>query len=548
MSPRARTSVLAIAALSATALVLSGCTSGNDAGEDDGKLTMFSPQGPGQDLNTNSYTLEVEKQFGVDLEFQTTSLDPAGAAEKRQISLASGDYPDAYALIPWVESFSQAELLRLSKQGVVVPLNDLIEQHAPNIKAAFESTPELKTLATAPDGNVYGLPQWNDCYHCSYGAKLWMNSAWLDKLGLQQPTTPEEMRAVLTAFKTQDPNGNGQADEVPLSGSTMDYLLPFFMNAFIYDPAANSAYPSTLALNGGKVQQQAVQDGWRAGLEYMSSLYADGLIDQGAFTQNTDALNALGDNAGANILGAATVLHPAIAFTLGQEDGRDRQYDAVPPLTGPGGTSYASYTQPSTPGATFVLTNKASEADRIAAIKIMDNMYPAENHVRAEFGKEGIGWKKPVAGDVALDTNEEPLYNTIPAPSGENPPNDAWGSMAQYFSNAAFRGAQVQPTDIYEATGYERRLFDATKLYDGKEPQEQVFPSWSVWIDPAEAGEFAELKTNIENYVSQNSAQFVTGQKDPSDDAQWTAYVEGLEALGLPRYLELQQAGYDKVE
>ena len=31
---------------------------------------------------------------------------------------------------------------------------------------------------------------------------------------------------------------------------------------------------------------QANKDGWREGLKYIESLYAEGLIDQAAFTQN----------------------------------------------------------------------------------------------------------------------------------------------------------------------------------------------------------------------------------------------------------------------
>ena len=50
-------------------------------------------------------------------------------------------------------------------------------------------------MSTAPDGKIYGLPQLVECYHCSYAAKLWLNSKWLKKLGLKQPTTTEELRA-----------------------------------------------------------------------------------------------------------------------------------------------------------------------------------------------------------------------------------------------------------------------------------------------------------------------------------------------------------------
>jgi putative aldouronate transport system substrate-binding protein len=43
----------------------------------------------------------------------------------------------------------------------------------------------------------------------------------------------------------------------------------------------------------------------------------------------------------------------------------------------------------------------------------------------------------------------------------------------------------------------------------------------------------------------QSNAEFVTGQRDINDDGAWAAYKSDLENLGLARYLELYQIGYD---
>ncbi|MEO8683381.1 MAG: hypothetical protein ABI414_00915 [Devosia sp.] len=507
-------------------------------------LGVFAPQTSTMDLNTSTFTKTLEEKFNVDLTFQTTTYDSAAAAEKRQISLASGDYPEAFMLVNWVDQFSQAELIKYSEQGVIIPLNDLIDKYAPNIKAAFEKEPALKKLATAPDGNIYGLPQWNDCFHCSYSAKLWINTEWLKKLGLDMPTTTDQMKAVLEAFKTGDPNGNGRADEIPLAASTVDPLVPYFMNAFEYDPRGTS-YPMMLALNGGKVQFQATQPGWRDGLAYLSGLYKEGLIDSGAFTQNRESMQALGNNADATIVGAVTAQHPALLATVGQADGRDRNYDAVPPLTGPSGHASTSFNLASIPGAAFVITNKASEEQQIAAIKIVDYMFTIDGHAQAEYGVEGEQWLRPVEGDLALDPEYPPLYNSLPVDPTATPTNAAWGAMGQYFSDKAWRGGQVQPEAIYEPAGFERRLFQATKLYEGKTPADQLFPYWNIWTDPATADELAQLQTNLQNYVTQANAEFVTGQRDINDDAAWASYLADIENLGAARYLEIYQTGYD---
>ncbi|GIQ64904.1 hypothetical protein PACILC2_34720 [Paenibacillus cisolokensis] len=248
-------------------------------------IRIFAQQDATTDYESNSFTKLVEEKFNIRFQWETVPYD--GAAEKRQIALASGDYPDLFMLIPWVDKFSQTDLIRFSQQGVIVPLNDLIEQHAPNIKAALDNFPYYRAMNTAPDGNIYGLTQLIECFHCSYPNKMWINTTWLEKLGLDMPKTLDEFKEVLTAFKTRDPNGNGKPDEVPLSGSIEEYgvhIIPFIMNGFIYND--DRTY---LTVKDGKVDIAANKEEWKQGLAFVKSMFDAGLIDPGAFTQNAEA-------------------------------------------------------------------------------------------------------------------------------------------------------------------------------------------------------------------------------------------------------------------
>lgn len=502
-------------------------------------ISIFSPQSPTTDLATNSFTKEAEEMFGIQFDWQTTTMDGNAAKEKRQISLASGDYPELYMLIPWVDQFSQTDLLRYGQQGVVLPLNDLIDEYGPNIKAALDNYPYFKAMATAPDGNIYGIPQLIECYHCSFPNKMWVNTKWLEALGLETPASTEDFAAMLQAFKDGDPNGNGAADEVPLSGSIEAYgvrVIPFLMNGFIYDD--DRTY---LLMNDGKVDIAANKDEWKEGLAYVKGLVDAGLIDPGAFTQNAEAFKKIGDNADAQILGAGAGMHPAIFVTTGDDAPYGADYNAIPPLAGPY-SDFATYNYPSEPGATFILTNKASEAAQIAAIKLVDYMFTQEGQLRAHFGEEGRDWRRPEEGDVANEASADPIFATIPLGADEEPHNSNWGAIAQYFQPKEFRDGWIQATDIYASNGYERRLQEATHLYDGKESAD-LFPHWAVWVDPDKADETAMLRQNITDYVNQNALQFVTGVKDL--DADWDDYVAGLEQLNLTGYLETMQQAYD---
>lgn len=551
--PRARRRVLRGLAVAAcgSILAVTACTHSAKSPDADASIggvaniSVFAPQATDQNLATNTFTRQMQKKFNIKFSWQTTTQDAGAAAEKRQITLASGDYPDMFLLIPWVDQFNQVDVEKLAKQGVAVPLNDLIKRYAPNIQRALDTNANFKAMATSPDGHIYGLPQLVECYHCSYAAKLWINTAWLKKLGLPMPKTTDDMKRTLEAFKDDDPNGNGKKDEIPLSADAHNFLLPYFMNAFIYDPQdPDKGLTSTLVLRNGKVSIQADQEGWREGLRYIKSLWDAGLIDKGAFTQNPETLNQEGNNANAVILGSATALHPYIFVNGGSKDGRDKDYDAVPPLTGPSGTGYAAYTYPAVPGATFMLTNKASKNDQVAAIKMMNYVFSNQGQIEGTFGVEGKDWAKPGPKDKALDPNTTPLYNPLPQPSDAKPRNAAWGALAQYNNTLQFRNAQVVPSDIYDPAGYERRLFQATKLYEGHEDKAEIYPFWNVWVDPADASEVATLQTNIDNYTMQNALAFITGSKNL--DTDWNSYVQGFQGLGLPRYEQLLQVAYDK--
>ncbi len=542
MTHRITRGAIAAATVVATGLALAACTPPSD---DNGQLVAFGPQGENGSLEDNQFTQLLEEKFDIDFDWQTTTYDGSVAGEKRQVSLASGDYPDAYFLVPWVDAFSRAEILKYGQQGVLVPLEDLIDEYAPNLKERFEEKPDWEQSVTAPDGHIYALTQWTECYHCSYPSKLWVNSTWLDALGLEQPTTTEELREMLRAFKNDDPNGNGQADEVALSASASEPVINYFMNAFTYAPYGSPSSPPPMVLDDDKVTLSATTDGWRAGLQYIASLADEGLIDTASFTQNGEALRALGDNAGVEILGAAAVLHPYEIVTADSPDGRDTHYDAIPPVKGPDGTQFATYRSPVSPLGMFALTNKSTEEERIQAIKVIDYLVTDEGDRLGAMGPEGEAWVPAEEGDVALDPELEPTFKPL---TYDETSNAAWRSMGQYWDSLEYRNSQVVPEDVYSPDGYERRLLNASQEYEPFAPDESLlFPVEKLWPNLDTSAELAELQTNIATYITQAQAEFVTGQRDIDDDAAWEAYAADLEGLGLSRYLEMMQELYDAI-
>ncbi|UVI30622.1 ABC transporter substrate-binding protein [Paenibacillus spongiae] len=511
-------------------------TTGGGQSSEPVKVTFFAPQGKAP-LEDNYYTKLVEEKFNVKIKWDLAPSD--ALKDRRQLLLASGDYPEVFL----EGKFTNTDLLTYGKQGVFIPLNDLIDKHAPNIKAMMEKKPYFKDAITAPDGNIYALPRLNECYHCTFSQKFWINKEWLDKLGLKVPTTTDELYTVLKAFKEKDPNGNGKADEIPLTGAPNKSVWngnidAFLMNAFVYND--NDKY---LMLKDGKVEFAANKPEWKEGLAYMAKLYKEGLIDQASFTQNDQAVGQLGNREGDEIVGSiTTALVSYLVDTYDKEKTRHRHWVIVPPLKGPSGVQLAGATQGISEFA-MAITNKASEEQQIAAIKIADYAFGEEGAVLSEFGIEGSGWKKAGAEDKNIDGQPAKYtYYNLPERDPNAIVNESWSLMGPKDLSKEFRDLFAAGQDPLAAEGYDTRLAQATNEYAPYSPKE-IYPT-GVFIRPEDTDAASQLTTSIKDYVMTNMAQFIIGNKDIEKD--WDAYVKGFDGLNLTKYVEVYQNAIQK--
>lgn len=495
-------------------------------------LKMFAPQLPTiENMETNAFTKYLEEKTNIKIAWD---LVPNNAlADRKQLMLASGDYPEVILH----GDLSREEQMKYGKQGVFIPLNDLIEQHAPTIKKALEDIPYMKSSITAPDGNIYALPQINECYHCDNALKLWINKAWLDKLELQMPTTTEEFYQVMKAFKEKDPNGNGKQDELPLTGSDEMWagnVSAFLMNAFIVDDYTEKNAGTFLSVKDGKVDFAANKDEWKQGIEYLNKLYEEGLIDPAAFTQNADAIQQLANREPDNIMGAAATALISYGFNMTNEQPRHKDYVTLPPLKGPNGVqqtlNFAGISK-----SQFAITNKATEEQQIAAIRLADYLYTEEAIVLQENGPEDKGWRMAKEGELDID-GKQAKYAHIQRESTQTH-NDGWEQIGPSLRTYEYRSSWMAIQDPLADGGYGTRLNNESKKYEPFHSKE-MYPN-GVFIAQEDAEIAAQLKTTIVDYTKSNMAQFITGSKDIAKE--WDAYVKGFDGLQLGQYIDIYQ-------
>lgn len=243
--------------------------------------------GSDTDWSNNGWLKETEEITNIAINVIPSSS--ADALNKRNLLLASGDYPDMF-LTGWTAIFSQADVMQFGvKEEILVPITPYLEEYGKEINYVFDYNPIFKLTSTAPNGEIYGVARFSECYHCSAYPKMYMRQDWLDKLNLQMPTTTEELREVLKAFVTGDPNGNGENDEIGLTGATTwNTMLEYCLLGWSFQNIKPDFW--LYLTDAGEVDFAARTEAYREGLRYIKSLYDEGLIDPAAFSQKDDQM------------------------------------------------------------------------------------------------------------------------------------------------------------------------------------------------------------------------------------------------------------------
>ena len=174
--------------------------------------------------------------------------------------------------LPDIIHYFGADLKQLGAEGGLIPLEDLVDEYAPNIKKFFEDCPQAKRAATATDGHIYYIPgSLSGIDIAALPSQGWfIRQDWLDKLGLEVPKTVDEFYEVMKAFKTQDPNGNGLDDEIPIfrrDGSIGFLYTLFGINKGWYDV-------------DGETHYGAIEEAYKNAIINISKWYKDGIIDK----------------------------------------------------------------------------------------------------------------------------------------------------------------------------------------------------------------------------------------------------------------------------
>lgn len=487
------------------------------------------------DLETNEVTKAMEELTNVHLDMTVATED--AYTEKLNLLLNTGDYPS----VIMSAGFSNADLVKYgSEEQIFIPLNDLIDTHCVTIKERWEEHPSWKTDMTTPDGNIYGIPS-ADSASVGHGAasyKLWLNTAWVDELGMELPETTEEFKELLTAFKNDDPNGNGVADEIPLTGANGTWAADpwlFLLNSFGY------YNENLLMLKDDTFTGVANQDYIRDGLAYINELYNEGLLDPAAFTQNEQQMSAIGNNSDTVIMGGVTAGHLGMAVSPNDVE-RASMYEALLPLEGPNGYRGTPFTEElQVSGAAWVITDACKDPE--IAIKWADALCQEDMVVQSQVGTKGEQWDDADPDTFGMDGTTPATRKYLEfSTSGEGAVNYKWG-WTQRLLEPDWKNTFQVVGDIRDTDNYEAFLIQETEKLRPYAADVQQIPAF--YMTEEQSSRLSQISTPLTDYVKSSFVEFITGKK--SLDTDWDAYVSGLENLNYSEYIQIYQDAYDSL-
>ncbi|WP_066186882.1 extracellular solute-binding protein [Gracilibacillus timonensis] len=477
-------------------------------------LSMIAP-GTGQEDWENMETLmDYAEMTNIQFTYDTPPI--TDFQTKLNLAFASGDIADViYAagsdnLTPGME-------VDYGQQGILIPLEDLIADYAPNIQSILDENPNIKKSITTVDGHIYSLPRIAEGGSSALWIRgpMWYNGTWLEALEVEElPKTVDEFYDLLVRFRDEDPNGNGEADEIPLIDVEMDSTRPWLLPAFGIKEWGIEEFD-------GEVHYAPITENYKEYLTFMNKLHDENLLDHETFSQSDEQKKAKGQE---NRLGVFPDWFSF--FTTGQETEESVNNPMFFPLTSEWSKEPLMPLNTGIGRGTFSITSNNEHPE--ATIRWIDYFYTAEGRAFLNMGPEGIMWERGENGEIV----------DLDIPEGYDSREDYRATITPDYGIAA-------PTITYPIEGIEINDFD--KFIEAETDEkiapygEVAFPE--VYLTKDEQDEINTIEVDLESYVRQMEAKFITGVEPISN---WESYVGTIENMNIERYVEIYQAAYDR--
>ena len=492
--------------------------------------TTSYPVGTEEDPNKRTIFKRLEEETNVHVDWTAISSDQWG--DKISLNMANANTLTDFV---FTAGFGDNDLIRYADQGVIVPVEEYIDNYMPNLKAVFDKYPEYRTMCEDADGHIWALP-WIEQLGSEKTAiqtvgnnMTFINQKWLDFLGLETPTTVDEFEQVLLAFQEHAPELQKEfgidGDIIPMSCIVNDQDPNLLINGF-GDGIGDVDMGQHIAVTDDKkVVCTATTDGFRKGVEWLHKLYAEGLIDPECFTQDWSTYVAKGKSH-----------RYGVCFTWDVAN-IDNIQDYVPLKALKADTvnvtpQNGSFTSGFDRGR-CVVTSVCKNPAFVCAW--LDKMYDPFQSPQNNWGTYGEDDDFDI---FELGENEDGEKMLKHAPLGDASPVEV--------REAECVGGPLAVLDEYYGKyvtcpdDAQYRLDWIKDYYTDDMHCKYVYPR--VFMSAEDTEKLSAIQTDLVSYLNSSKAEFI---RDGITDDSWNAYINQVDSYGLDQYLEIYQKYFD---
>jgi len=460
---------------------------------------------------------------GTNIKVEWEVVRDADWETKTNLMFASGDYPDV--IIRGVIDVEEYGV----NQGILIPIEDYLEEYMPNYYSRL-SMNNVNASIPASDGHSYYVG-WVEAQNINHESNTFINQKWLDNLGLEIPTTIEELNEVLIAFRDQDANGNGDPDdEIPFSAADLTH-----QTQGVYTHFANFGVPLTKFIAAYIDDDKDVYfvgdaEGFRACCEWLNWCYTEGLLDPEAMTQDSNNWNV---KVNADRVGYTTYLR---TIATAWQDGIKENYVSIVPPASEYGVKVSRILELPDEGA--YLTIAAEEHGYVEEIlQWLDAQLEQDMMFISRYGPleaEGAPmepiWEYDDEGKLnVFGEITDALYQYVPMIQGQYfAPGEF---IFEKFNMPAHRVERYEQSVQYEEAGV-LETYSFHYLY-------KLMPAY---MTPDEALTVSRLFTELDTFLQESITSFIIN--GVTDDS-WNTFVETAKAIGSEEYVELYQKAFD---
>lgn len=446
--------------------------------------------------------------------------------QKNDLWLASGDYPDLMVLSPNMTG-------KYRDAAAILPLEDLIEEHGPNIKKRFG---KYLDLLKDSDGHIYSLYGLNLSQEppASAQSSFIVQYDVLKEAGYPEVKTLDQLFDVLEAYYKKYPTIDGQPT-IPYSAywGGLTFANPVIAAAGLPDQGFS------IIDENNNVKFGLTEPFAKEYYQFLNRLQNAGMLDKNVFGKGEENLAKIAQGRVlAEFMPGWLLQTPEKSIVAAGMT--ERQYAKLPIFFNES-IEDKSFAVPITNSSSnWVITKSAKNPERV--IQMIDFLFSDEGQILINWGVEGLQYEvvdgKRVKKDsyvAELRSNPDLLYTNGPS-----------GPITNFTIGD---GALLEDGDYATSNTKDsviKSYDDATKevlAKYGKETWSDFMPEpvhvpamlWQL----TEPEETKPIFRKMDETISKEVPKMILAKSEAEFEAAWNTFVERIEKVGKSKYEEI---------